>query len=495
MRLRIGFGGTIEAAVLVSASAMMGTDLAPRNDIVISEVSYNPPAALGADDEYEFVELANRGSNAVDVSGWQLKDRDDFHSYYLPAGTEIPSGGFLVIARDCAALRQAYGAEVPCVGGVAFPLGNDGDTVRILDGAGRLVDQVTYLDERPWPFEADGVDATLERISLAEDITDFSNFASSEPNATAPGTPGRVNSRAGSLPARHQVVINEIQYNPVRAPAVDPLRHCPGEEFVELHNRGAAAADVSGWRFEEGISYTIPAGTQISAGGYLVIYPDRAAFESKYGILDNAIGPYGGQLDDGGERLLLADAASNVVDSVEYNDAYPWPVNPDGLSGSLELMDPTSDNDRGQAWRESVDFRGTPGERNSAAAALDSGGGNAGPQITQVAAMANGERDRRELRSTDAARIRSSHPRPPRRRQCDRGVPDAPRGELRAADGSGVRDRLDLRAPELRAGDDALRRGPSAGASPHSRALSDPRGRSRRAACGERRARATRSRA
>src|SRR6185503_16122560 len=92
-------------------------------------------------------------------------------------------------------------------------------------------------------------------------------------------------------------------------------------------------------------------------------------------------------------------------DYVEYNDSIPWPINPDGLHGSLELADPWSDNDRGRAWNESADFQGTPGSKNSATLEFESMGGNAGPQITQVEARPASDPLREEIHSDDEVRI------------------------------------------------------------------------------------------
>ena len=40
-----------------------------------------------------------------------------------------------------------------------------------------------------------------------------------------------------------------------------------------------------------------------------------------------------------GERLSLLDATPAVVDEVPFDDGPPWPVTPDGLGPSLELID------------------------------------------------------------------------------------------------------------------------------------------------------------
>lgn len=58
-------------------------------------------------------------------------------------------------------------------------------------------------------------------------------------------------------------MINEIHCNPDDETEL--------VEFVELYNRGGEAADLSGWYFDAGLSYTFPAGTILPADGYLVV--------------------------------------------------------------------------------------------------------------------------------------------------------------------------------------------------------------------------------
>ena len=79
-----------------------------------------------------------------------------------------------------------------------------------------------------------------------------------------------------SLPASFgAVVINEIHCdsdpNPVHS------------EFIELFNDGSQAVDVSGWRFTDGIDFTIPEGTVIPAGEYLVVSENLAGFNRSFG--------------------------------------------------------------------------------------------------------------------------------------------------------------------------------------------------------------------
>ena len=47
-------------------------------------------------------------------------------------------------------------------------------------------------------------------------------------------------------------------------------------EYLEIHNPDAATADLSGWALRSGVNYTFPAGTNIAAGGYLVVAANPA---------------------------------------------------------------------------------------------------------------------------------------------------------------------------------------------------------------------------
>lgn len=140
-----------------------------------------------------------------------------------------------------------------------------------------------------------------------------------------------------------QVVIHEIHY--------DPADETSREEFVELYNGGEAEVDVSGWRLTEAIEWVFPAGTTIPAGGYEVVGEDPATLMAVFGVA--AAGPWEKGLSNDGERLILEDAAGQVVDEVDYGVGFPWPTGARGGGGSMELMHPQLDNDLGGSWRTS----------------------------------------------------------------------------------------------------------------------------------------------
>lgn len=159
------------------------------------------------------------------------------------------------------------------------------------------------------------------------------------------------------------VVIHEFHYNPGDNTSL--------EEFVELHNPGDTVVDLSGWSLSDAVSYVFPAGTQLAAGGYMVVAENPAVLQSKYGI-SGVRGPWTGKLSSEGERIDLRDAGGVLRDRVGYSAGFPWPTAADGAGPSAELIHPSLDNDLGGSWRAS--------------------GGMSAPLVTYVPALAGGWR-------------------------------------------------------------------------------------------------------
>jgi hypothetical protein len=81
-----------------------------RTGLAISEIMYHPPEVPGL--SLEYIEIFNGQDYVEDLSGFRLDG--DVH-YDFPPGTLMQSGGFLVIARDPAAVQSYYGSAV-CLG-------------------------------------------------------------------------------------------------------------------------------------------------------------------------------------------------------------------------------------------------------------------------------------------------------------------------------------------------------------------------------------------
>ncbi len=280
----------------------------PLDAVVINEFLANSDLP-----EVDFIELFNRGTQTVDLSGCILSDRPDINKFIIPAGTLLPPG------------RSALFSEA----GLGFGLSSHGESIFFVRAdATRVIDAVRFGAQSPgvsYGRSPDGAPAIREL---------------SRP------TPGAPN----SAPALHDIVIHEIMYHPISGLIED--------EYVELHNRGSNAVDVGYWRFVDGISFMIPPDTRIEPGGYLVVARDRARLLGKYPQLNsaNTLGDYEGELSDRGERLALAKPLDPlrpfqdfvVVDEVTYSDG--WGQWTDGGGSSLELIDAHADNTLGANW-------------------------------------------------------------------------------------------------------------------------------------------------
>ena len=94
--------------------------------------------------------------------------------------------------------------------------------------------------------------------------------------------------------------------------------------------------------------FTFPLNTTIPAKDYLIVAENPADFAAWYGALNvQVLGPFenDSKLNNDGERVTLSRPADKEwqkdryyirVDSVEYNDAAPWPDGADGTGTSLQ---------------------------------------------------------------------------------------------------------------------------------------------------------------
>lgn len=115
--------------------------------IVLNEVLYDPSNSglLGdangdgvyVQDEDEFIELLNTGSQPLDVSGWKVYDASALASgtprHVFPAGSVIPSGTALVLFGGGTPTGSFGGAVVQTTTTGAMNLNNAGDLLTITD--------------------------------------------------------------------------------------------------------------------------------------------------------------------------------------------------------------------------------------------------------------------------------------------------------------------------------------------------------------------------
>ena len=117
-------------------------------NLLITEVFYHVPVGKTPKEDYEWFEIYNPTTNAVDVTGWSVLDGAPGIADPLPAFTIHP-GEFVIIAGR----TNVFMAENPGYSGQVFEvadgkigsgLNNFGDGVILRDAASNWVDAVSY---------------------------------------------------------------------------------------------------------------------------------------------------------------------------------------------------------------------------------------------------------------------------------------------------------------------------------------------------------------
>ncbi|MBN1852578.1 MAG: lamin tail domain-containing protein [Pirellulales bacterium] len=327
-------------------------------DIIINEVLAHTDLP-----QVDFIELYNLSEAAVGLGNWWISDSpDNYFKYQVPTGTTLASGGYYSLDETN---FNAGGENNP----VPFALSAAGDDIWLLaaDATGkptRFADVVSF-------------DATLNGVSLGRvpnGSTQFDLFPLSEVSL-------------GSANAGHLVgdlIISEIHYHPGPPPTGSAITE-QQLEFVELYNRSGDEIQlndplIGSWRVRGAIEFdfdALPIRATLGAGEVLVVVPFnpldtilasefRAIHQIDYGV--NLVGPYDGQLDNGGEEIrLLAptappqganDPVHYLIDRVTYDDSAPWPSQPDGAGPALARITDEAFGDDPANWLAMVP---TPG--------------------------------------------------------------------------------------------------------------------------------------
>ncbi len=316
--------------------------------VVISEIHYHPPSR-----DYrgvEFVEIHNPEAQEVAVGGWSLQGGV---SFTIPEGTKLAPGADLALARDASALKARFGAsEAVLIGDFEDFLDNSREAIELVDVTNAFVDGVEYHDQPPWPVEADGLGASAQRLCMTAPGRDPLNWIGGEP------TPGAANFRSSCPPPvfrTPRVVISELQYHPRVGPSThSSLEDGEDTEFLELHNPGVDAVDLSNWNLKDGVKLTIPAGTTLPPGGFVVAGRNPELLKSFLGIANVIAVGYEGRLSNSGERIELTDSRGVVIDTVLYADSGDWPYGADGIGRSLERISASHSGNDPANWRTST---------------------------------------------------------------------------------------------------------------------------------------------
>jgi hypothetical protein len=229
-------------AETVSPSALSD----PQRYLVVSEILYHPLA----DPEAEFIELLNISKTVtLDLTGVKFSRGIDF-AFSGSAISTLGPGERVLVVRNEAAFRAAYGNGFPVAGAFAnaTALNNGGETIKLDDATNSTIREFTYRDAPPWPASADGIGPSLVLIRPAAgpDHDDPSNW---RPSVAAGGNPGVSDATVFSGDAKGDLDANGlpdlIDYLMGNGGAFPDARPVAGSSVLEVGGQSAVYATLS----------------------------------------------------------------------------------------------------------------------------------------------------------------------------------------------------------------------------------------------------------
>ena len=242
----LGQGGTPGATNDLRASETL------NSDVVISEIMYNP---ISGDGDDEYVELYNRSTGVVDLSGWRFTAGIDFT---FPSNALFAPSTYVVVAKDVARLLTNHPGLNPAqvFGNFSGNLSNGGELLAIARpeqltttnaSVYVVVNEVTYGTGGRWPQWADGGGSSLELIDLRGDNRLAASWADSDETGKASWT---LVEHTGVLDMPHPANPNADQLQVFLQGAgealLDDVEVLPAGQANRLAN-GTFESGIAGW--------------------------------------------------------------------------------------------------------------------------------------------------------------------------------------------------------------------------------------------------------
>lgn len=150
--------------------------------------------------------------------------------------------------------------------------------------------------------------------------------------------------------------VTELHYNPLDQGLIGGKEY----EFIELKNTGYTPLNLSGIKFNAGITYTFPEGTTLAPQSFVVVASNTTAFTQLYKFTTPH--QYAGSLSNAGETITLTSSTNEVIFSFLYSDKVPWPKAADGDGFSLvsAIRNPIGNPNLPNYWVSSGMVGGSP---------------------------------------------------------------------------------------------------------------------------------------
>ena len=288
-----------------------------EKNVIINEVEASTPNG-----HKDYVELYNKGTTNVDISGWIIKRDKDDRSSKIADNTIIKPGEYYLLVEDF---------------NMDFPLDKDGDGVSLFNKSSKLIDHISWDRDisRSYGRDSDGSDSWAE-------IANSPGQTNSLSENNLEGLDGK--SIANPYGDESDVVINEVESKDASG----------GNDYIEIYNKGDKPVDISGWYVADDKDRipgtdTNPLGknTIIEPGQY-VVFEEKVEFNFGLGKSDSARlfnkdgklideltwdGHYAGviaRIPDGSESIkdgFPTKGSSNSLDNEEAKSIkrLPWP--------------------------------------------------------------------------------------------------------------------------------------------------------------------------
>lgn len=288
------WSGQILLEVRDMAGSAVGSLAGFSKNIVFNEILPNPE---GSDEEFEWIELKNLGSQALDLSGWSVEDASGKKAILTLekySDLSVAPKGYFLINRTISKIT----------------LNNSGDSLKLIDASGNTVATASYQDDVvegfSWARDDSGSWSWTETITpgWANEFSENLNQAekkSEEYEIEISTSTLDENVRVlgfSSLAEESEFFnlrINELLPNP----SGDERKY----EFIEIKNFSEQKINLAGFYLTDNKNYYyFPENVFVSSGGFVVI-----------GREDSKIA-----LNNIGDELFLFSPADELIDRVLF---------------------------------------------------------------------------------------------------------------------------------------------------------------------------------
>lgn len=282
---------------------------ASEGDVVINEIMADPTPVVGLP-EWEYVELFNTTSLAIDLKDWTLTIGTANKTF--PVIRMEPLGYLILCKDDGEGELSAYGSTY---GFSSFSIANAGTTIRLFSPDETLVSELTFNET--WYHDAEKRNGgwSLEQIDPFNPCAGSDNWSAS--NAVSGGTPGQENSINNQ---------NEIQPKVARVSMLDDNMVLLW--FDQQMNR-ASLAEATHYQVEELGLYPVEVVCNpVNSTSVELLFDFNFQEGELYTLLLNGLENCSGHLIEAGTRVRFGIPNAILPGEVLINEIMFDPISP-----------------------------------------------------------------------------------------------------------------------------------------------------------------------